>query len=712
MKKILGLIGLLCCSYVGSAQTWPDRARDFKTIPASVRPNPLWFWNDSEVKPDELKRQMAGFKEAGYGGLSILPFGKDFKPKYLTEDYFAAYRVCMEEAKKLGLTLWIYDEYGFPSGTAGDVNGDGFGRFRAKYPEHTNKRLDKTEYRPASGSVFELSLPEAGQVMAVVAMDTVNFRRINLNGSGATARISWNVPSGNWKVMLFTCVDAGNTIVDYLSPEAARLYIGMTHEKYAEHFADYFGSTVRGTFFDEPTMYYAEGRTWTPDFNRKFEAQYGFSPELYYPALWEDIGPETTEARNYLFGFRTQLYAEGYVKEVDDWSREHGLLATGHQDNEEVVNPVGTSGDLMKCFQYLTAPGIDKIGGDRPAERFYKITSSSAYNWDHSLVMSETYGAMGNIGWNEIFGIAMDQYAKGINVLIPHAVWYNPERIVFLPELSLRNPIYADSLPAMTDYLGRLNVLMQNEDRWVGEVAVLYPIETMQAGHYLDGPLDAYAGGVKLPETDYVEVGVALSDTLGCDFMFLHPDVLDQKCRVEGGKLNLENQVQYSAFSTIIIPSSQTISLSNLKKISDFAQAGGQVVFTTRLPEKATLAADDTEVTALVASLLELPNVSFEKLPTAANLARSVQPQSLRFTANPVRNIHKLSDGKNLWFFANPDTAAKVSEFELDGKYALECWDPHTGDIGSKAAKIRHKKGKTMVTLNLKGCYSLFLIEK
>jgi hypothetical protein len=150
-------------------------------MPMSVRPNPLWFWNNAQVEPDELKRQMAGYKEAGYGGLSILPFGRKFKPEYLSDEYFEAYRVCMEEAKKLGLTLWIYDEYGFPSGSAGERNGDGIGRFKQKYPEHACKRLDKTEYLPKPGQAFEQTIqPEV--LMAVVAMDTVTCERIDLSG--------------------------------------------------------------------------------------------------------------------------------------------------------------------------------------------------------------------------------------------------------------------------------------------------------------------------------------------------------------------------------------------------------------------------------------------------------------------------------------------------------------------------------------------------
>lgn len=715
MKRIITILSCLVLSACISRNAeWRQLAADFRTVPANVRPNPLWFWNNTHVEAEELKRQIAGYKEAGYGGLSILPFGKNFKPEYLSEAYFGMYGVCLEEAAKLGLSMWLYDEYGFPSGTAGDINGDGVGRFKLKYPEHAYKRLDKAEYRTKAGTVFEQTLPDEKTLMAVVAMDTLTHERIDLANFINQGKLAWT-PSGNqWKVMVFTCVDAGNTIMDYMSPEAASLYIEMTHEEYYKRFGKYFGSTIVGTFFDEPTLYYADGRAWTPAFNRKFKEKYGFSPALYYPALWYDIGRETAEARNYLFGFRSELYAAGYPKAVSEWSRAHGVIATGHQDNEEIVNCVGTSGDLMKCFKYQESPGIDKIGGNRPAERFYKIISSAAHNWDHSLVMSETYGAMGNIGWNEIFGIAMDQYAKGINLLIPHAVWYNTDRVTFLPELSLRNPLYADSLRAFTDYLARLNAVMQNEARWVGDIAVLYPVHTMQSGHYMDGPLGHYRGGVELPGLNYVDIGVALTDSLGCDFMFLHPETLDEQCRVEEDRLFLDNKVQYNSFRTLIVPAVTTVSLSNLEKIQAFAQAGGQVIFVSQTPSKATRASDDEKAVAIVKQLLEYENVIFIDKPDPAKLKTALSKTclSLRFTGKTcLRNIHKTYHGKNLWFFANPEPTPKSVEIEVTGEYRLECWNPHDGNTDEPLNTV-HKNGKTRFHLRLDGYRSMFVIEK
>lgn len=714
LRFLVLMLFLLPLFYV-NGQKWEKLSDAFQNIPLEMRPAPLWFWNNSTIEIDELKRQMTDFKKAGYGGLSILPFGSDFKPEYLTEEYFKMYEVCMQEAEKLGLKLCIYDEYGFPSGTAGDINGDGFGRFKHKYPGYTNKRLDKTEYIPLAGKPFNIRIPE-NSVMAVVAMDTVTFERIDLSGYVEKGDLSWNVPLGSWKIMVFNCVNAGNSIIDYLDPQAADCYIGMTHDEYYKRFSGYFGKVAVGTFFDEPTMYYADGRTWTPALNNKFKAVYGFDPALYYPALWYDIGEETAEARNYLFGFRAQLFSEGYIKKVSDWSVAHGIYATGHLDQEEILNATGTSGDLMKSFKHLAVPGIDKIGGHRMAEKFYKIISSSAYNWDKSLVMSETYGAMGNIGWEKLFGIAMDQYAKGINMLIPHAVWYNTERVTFLPELSLRNPIYADSLNVFNDYLARLNVLMQNNARWTGDIAILYPVATMQGDHYFGGSLSYYEGGVEIPYLDYTTLSTNLLDSLGYDHIYLHPEVLDTQCTVEKGKLKLHNKTQHNWFSTLFVPSSKTISLKNLEKIKEFALSGGTVIFTTQWPVQGTLAADNVAVRAQIEALSMMKNVYLIKDPSVPNLKEALSKCSerydVKFLRNPVRNIHKVLDGKNLWFFANPLNERKQIEVALNGKFKLEIWDPHTGIISKESVDVKYKQGKTIVTIELPAVKSLFVVEK
>jgi len=735
-KKRLGCLVVMTLVFCQGLSCGTRRA-DFAEPPLRYRPRPLWFWNDVRVTKEVIEEQMYKSRDlCGYGGFGILPFGKRFSPTYLSEDYFAVYGAALQKAKDLGMTMSLYDEFGFPSGSAGAANSSDTSIFASRWPEQTIKRLDKIEDEIAGPAEYEKRLP-SGTLMGVVAMETTSKVRIDLTETVHDGLLTWQAPAGNWKVMTFVCVKDGDPICDYLDPDAADKFIEITHQAYYDRFAKYFGTTIDSTFFDEPTLYRAEGRTWTDKFNDKFIARYGFNPRVYYPALWYDIGAETQAARNYLFGFRSELYATGFTKRIQDWCDAHRIAATGHQDQEEVVNPVSVSGDLMKCFKYLDIPGIDKIGGDRPAERFYKIISSAAYNWDKSLVMSETYGAMGNLSWDEMYAVAMEQYTKGINMLIPHAVWYNDKNVIYKPELSWRNPIYADRLHEFSDYLGRLNVMLQNDAAHVADIAVLYPIATMQAGHVLDGPLGNYKGGVAIPEADYVEVGEMLTGRIGRDFTFIHPQVLDEKCKVEGPHLFLPNTIHPGFFSVFILPGHKTIYWSNLRKIKSFYDQGGCVIATGRLPYKSAEFGHDGDVVQTIEAMfgsaksadyeysqyemnqnsrggraIRLRKADAETLQKALDAAGIVYDVTFE-SGSPLRYIHKTKDNVHLYFFANlsPDVAETV--VALRGKLSLQAWDPHTGKIYpvKLTHTIRQDTDITRLNVTLPGLKSIFLVS-
>lgn len=443
-----------------TAQTKPYVAGDFASPSMEWRPVPLWFWNNTSVNENQVVEQLEQMITTdGYGGCAILPFGTSFSPAYLSADYFTLYGKAIEVARKHGAVMSIYDEYGFPSGSMGAINGSGVTTFKNNHPDHCIKRLDKTEVSLKNGSNVSRRAVGADNLMSVVAFDKKTHEVINLREFvDDNNTLNWTVPDeGTWTLMIFRCVKDSDPNVDYLSPEAVKLFVEDTHQQYYDRFSDAFGSVIRSTFFDEPTIFRASGRMWTLDYNKKFEETYGFSPETLYPALWYDMGEETASARNMLFGMRARLYSEGFMKTIGDWAAAHGILATGHQDNEEAQNPCSVSGDLMLVGKYISMPGIDKIGGNRPAEHFYKVVSSSANNWDKTYVMSETYGDMGNISIETMYRIATEQYTKGVNYLIPHAVWYNDANVSFLPELSWRNPLYNEALPDFNRFLSRLN---------------------------------------------------------------------------------------------------------------------------------------------------------------------------------------------------------------------------------------------------------------
>ncbi|MGN1255858.1 MAG: glycosyl hydrolase, partial [Bacteroidaceae bacterium] len=639
------------------------------------------------------------------------------------EEYFHLYGRIGEKAREKGAQLSLYDEYGFPSGSMGCINGNGVSRFKNNHPGMTVKQLDKTEYTAYPLKKFTLDLSTiSGEVMAVAGYSAMKETSVSLRAYISNNELVWTPPLGYgpWKVMVFCCVESGDPNVDYMNPEAVKLFIEDTHEQYYRHFPDAFGTVITSTFFDEPTTYRGNGRMWTEGFNKRFEQMYGFAPDSLYPALWYSIGDYTAVARNQLFSTRATLYAEGFMKTLAEWAEAHGIISTGHQDQEEILNTTCVSGDLMLDGKYMQSPGIDRIGGAQPTENIYKVVSSSANNWDHTEVMSETYGAMGNISVDYMYQVAIEQFTKGVNNLIPHAVWYNTGDVTFQPELSWRNPAYNSRLRSFNTFLARMKYILCRPGQHVADIAVLYPVQTLMGGTYLDGPKGYYHGGVEIDGLDYDQVSRMLTDEIGRDFTYIHPEVLDDRCRVEQGGLTMNNLINTEHFHTIILPSVKVISISNLRKIQQAWQQGVQVVFTTQTPSlTADSDATNEEIQNIVSTMLNSRDGKAVLVtdPTKENLEQALSAGNDRADvlisggAHSFNYIHKKIGGHHIYLFGNIDgnmTSNTLSLREnIQSGYLL---NPKTGSMDR--AELRHENGRTYLDLTLYPSECYFLIEE
>ena len=572
-----------------SPPTADSLEKDFTSPPAKWKSRPLWFWNgplDESATTTIMEKSVA----SGYYGFGILPTA-DMGVAFMSPEFLRHYKHAVDTASRLGLKMCLYDEFWFPSGSAG-------GLLKERYPEALSKRLDKVETGVVGPDTVTLDVP-AGHLMAAVAMHAQTKERVDLTAHVRDNRLTWRAPAGSWQVMLFVCVpDGARGLVDYLDPEAVREFVELTYEKYYQTFPEHFGKTIDSAFYDEPTFHWVEGgRAWTPAFNRHFTEKFGHSPALYYPALWHDIGPETAAARNAMFGLRAELFADGFVKTLADWCRDHHIELTGHVDQEEIVNPVGLCGDLIKTFEHQPIPGLDQVFSYGRGSSMYKVVSSAAVNYGRPLVMTECYGGM-NLPLPNLYREAMDQFAKGVNVMVPHAVWYRTNPITFPPELSYRTEPYASELPRYNEYVGRLQRVLQ-QGRPVVDIAVLYPIHGLQAA-YCFGPGQPYTGGVIPKWADYMDVGERLSLELRHDFTYLHPETLDTRCRVVGGSLALEQPQFPQEYRLLILPGMEAISASNLAEVKSFFDQGGKVIATTRLPDHSAEFGKSDEVRAMI----------------------------------------------------------------------------------------------------------------
>jgi hypothetical protein len=736
-----------------AAQTDFDPAI-FKSPPARYRGHAMWGFNLSKVTEETILSGIREMAKLNYGGFFIEASGgpttglseaylKMFRrPQssqgvvFLSDEYFRLYKVALEEARRLGLEVILYDDYSFPTGTVA-------GQLYSKYPQHVAKSLNMAEKDVTGPAKVELAIPD-GIYIGAVRMNRDTFELADVSGSRSGSRLVCQAPKGRWKVMAFYLTEGRARVVDYLDPAAMDVFISMTYQKYQDNLGAYFGNLIRQTFYDEPSMHHAE-RMWTPGFNAAFQKKYGYSPMKYYPALWYDIGPQTAAARNALFGFRGELFRENFIRKLNDWCAARNLQFGGHLDQEEPVNPTPLNGDLLRVFEHQAVPTIDDIWWYGRSNVSYKIVTSSAFLYDKPVASAETYAAYRVLDEKIAYQVAMDQYAMGINSQVP-ARTMQPKRA------------------ELNDYVGRLSYMLQR-GRHVADVAVLYPIASLLAAYRNVGgqefPLGAGEKPPQIMETayareggfayafDYQDVGEALFRSLRVDFTYLHPDVLVNRCLIDQQKLILNNRENREEYSVLILPAGDTLAADAAARIKEFYDKGGMVIATGLLPTRSAEFGKDAEVQRIIDDVFGVGPASplkadvrraqdrqnyyvfwyFIKTNSAGGKAiflPNAHPWLLDYALRqvlPLRDvdiqeplgvlkkgaeydgaltyIHKVKEGRDIYFFANSSPKAVDTKVVLRGKKALRIWNPHTGS--QEQAEFTHGEanGQSVTTLRL-----------
>ena len=156
--------------------------------------------------------------------------------RYLSQEWFECIDACVDEAEKLGMKAWLYDEDRWPSGAAGGlVNNEEKSRIR--------------ELQMAG------ELPDGAVELATFA---VTLKVTQLQSARRLKSMDEPVRPGETKV-IFSWQTAepmswynGQTYLDPMNPDAVAKFIRVTHERYFAELGGKFGKSVPGIFTDEP----------------------------------------------------------------------------------------------------------------------------------------------------------------------------------------------------------------------------------------------------------------------------------------------------------------------------------------------------------------------------------------------------------------------------------------------------------------------------
>jgi len=680
--------------------------KEFQQPCSEFRIKPFWFWN-SRLDTKELLSQIGDMQAHGVGGFFIhARFG--LETEYLSPEWFETIRVCVEEAGRLGMEVWLYDENPFPSGI-GNQKVSSRREYRNRYIELIQRSLHPGENVIPIGD---------GEVICVLGPQ-----------DGTYPSIPYEVVPG--KVILFAG-DVPRTVVifvkrlienpngkifgiNYMNPEAVRFYIETTHAQYRKHLGQYFGNIIKGIFTDEPTLlpwhqdlnwYIARGDghlvPWDEQIPERLLKKYGYDMNTLMRGIFLEDNSNAEEIRRHFWQEVAQLYEQNFFRIYKDWCEQNGLLLTGHVLLEEGLyfNTI-FQGNLLKNLEHLDIPGVDHLTNtaEETGAEFLvgkaphlpriktnvqgqKVVVSAAHLSGKRRVLSESFGIGGwSLTLEDMKWIVNWQYVLGINQLCPHAFFYSIEgfRKGDAPPCHMHNSSWRH-YRLFADYVARLSYALSAGSHRA-EVAILYPLRGFQ-GAYRPGEQRTADKAI----SDVYDLLCAQLPKLHYDYDIMGEHHL-LKARIEEGSLKLEDE----AFQVLLVPSPKGLSGEILDKIHQFVQAGGSVlVFNDCLEVKASALFELQRIgqgTYGRMGELDLEKEEDQECfkQTLTDFLEKTAPKDISILGDGNELVychHRHLEEEELYFFANTSRTKSISvDISLKASGKMVIYDLESGQV-------------------------------
>ena len=264
----------------------------------------------TRLSKERITRKIQSLHRGGVSGV-MLYARSGLEVEYMSEDWRSFCADIIEAARAEGMTVWLYDEFNWPSGACK-------GMVVQENPAYEAKRFVVED-----GRVSVRALPEEG------------------------TELIWNR-------------------TDLLNPQAVDCFIRKTHEQYYRWFGKDFGGLIEGIFTDEPSYIYACQQENMLPYYEGIHQDYAeaFSADLEADMLdWQSGGNNGFPKRFY--AIITRRFRDTYLGRVSAWCQAHGLKTTGHlMNDDDLYRSIRSSGDWFASCELLDVPGLDNIVSD------------------------------------------------------------------------------------------------------------------------------------------------------------------------------------------------------------------------------------------------------------------------------------------------------------------------------------------------------------
>lgn len=638
--------------------------RLFSEPPVEYAPGALWVWNDllDEEQVRTSLRELAG---RGLKNLHVHPRPGLMTP-YLSPDWFKLWDAALDEARKQGARLWIYDENSYPSGFAG-------GWVPEVMPESRGMGLSLTESAAAPTWTED-----------TVALFRVESDRAEMLTEHAKAAES--SPAGRYvvakRIQAKQTPWFGNrSYTNLLTPGVAQTFLELTFEPYRARYGAEFGALIAGVFTDEPQIRSTPGLPWAHDLPERFRQRWGYELAPVLPSLTLEIGDWRKVRHNFL-QLLNELYVERWAKPYFDYCVAHRLQATGHFWEHEWPNARSIP-DSMTAAAWQHRPGIDTLMNNYSDglnsqfgnARAVREIASVAAQLGLSRPMSEAFGASGwDIRFADLKRIGDWLQALGVNDFVQHysAISLRGARKRDHPQsFSHHEPWWSD-FGALSMYFARLSAVLAQGKR-PADVLLLEPTTT---GWMYNYGAHASAALGRLGRDFHTTVNrfesAQIEYDLGSEYL------LARHGSVHAATL----KIGQAAYRIVVLPRHvESLNAETVAFLERFLEAGGQI-----LALDDSLTRVDGAVNPRAAALCAMrgwTQVSAERIADAVAplvsdgfaIRRSAGDAGLLF-----HHRRRLADG-DLLFLANTSAEHVTAGTISSAATGVERWDTDRGTV-------------------------------
>ncbi|MBO4392581.1 MAG: hypothetical protein J5816_04680, partial [Clostridia bacterium] len=437
-----------------------------------------FFWLHGE-DDDVTREYMRAVHSANIGAVCV---ESRPHPDFAGPKWWHDMDVILEEARRLGMKVWILDDSHFPTGFANGKMADA--------PEELCRQclVYRTVPCAETGAEMTVDVKECrilppfvprndmerydvehrnkrvyhdDRLIGIVAVQKNGVLPggiIDFSDKIGEDSFSFRVPEGEWTMYILHLTrnrGARRQFINMTSAESCRILIDAVHEKFWQHYSSDFGKTIAGFFSDEPELgnghlyetgkpiWKLEDQAWGSDVTKEMEKRLGENWISLMPLIWDRNFDQKAAAKVRLeyMDAVTALVERNFSEQVGGWCRDHGVEYIGHiiEDNNQHSRTGPSLGHYFRGLGGQDMSGIDVIGnqifpqGEIDTEnrrgRFFHFAlaalAASQAATDpakHGNSMCEIFGA---VGWKE--GVRLEKYladhclVRNINHFVPHA---------------------------------------------------------------------------------------------------------------------------------------------------------------------------------------------------------------------------------------------------------------------------------------------------